>query len=112
MLLILLSDLWLSTMRSDSCVLQRQLLAEVERYCATAAPSEQSSCRLVRKRLRDCEADDGKESLEVYYDEVSLNVLDHVSPCGLFLRFTKRHKGYRLDSFSKSKSICECDCCP
>lgn len=117
LLLLLLADLALVGGASDDCALARALVPALDSYCAThAAPSEQHSCRIARTRLRTCSTT-AEEPLSVWTDpdgQVEVTVHDERvdGPCGLSLTFTKRRNGYRLDSFSKPKSVCACDCCP
>ena len=130
--IVLLADLWLATPPSaHHCGLEHALLSALERYCASAAPSEQFSCGIVRARLRACATgarEDGADRYFTHEDEnghvslyledgggVSLVIRDHRvdSACGLFLDFAKRRGGtFRLQSFRKSTTVCDCDCCP
>jgi hypothetical protein len=95
----------------DRCTLEHQLLRPLERYCATASRSEQSSCRIMRSRFSACtvnayESTDGGVHLEIYDDRIVDGVCLH-------LDFTRKKNGeLRLDSFSKANTTCACDCCP
>jgi hypothetical protein len=108
--LLLLTDLAVADPVQSPCALDRKLLAALDRYCATAAPSEQHSCQIMRSRFRACSSgafdqDDGV-FLEVHDDRIRDGICLH-------LNFTRlKNGGFWLDHFSKAKDVCECECCP
>jgi hypothetical protein len=111
-LIVILADLSMAGGESaHECALERKLLRALDHYCSTAAaPSEQRSCRIVHSRLDACtafasEGDDGA-FMELHDERITDGYCLHLS-------FSHaRDGGYRLDSFSKGKSPCDCDCCP
>ncbi len=107
--LLLLGDLSVPE-AGDVCALEHELLPALEKYCASAGPTEQASCRIVRSRLRSCSSN----ALESD-DHVFLELHDERIRNGycLHLNFVRQKKEFRLDSFTKAtKSPCDCDCCP
>jgi hypothetical protein len=105
--------LWLDLafgMKGDGCLLERQLLGALERYCATASWSEQRSCSIMRSRFSACTAGAYESEGTVYLEIHDERIVDGIC---LHLDFSRRKNGeFHLESFSKATNPCDCDCCP
>jgi hypothetical protein len=108
LVLALIADLVAAT-GGRSCALERRLLVALDQYCAVA-PEEQPSCAIARSRLRACSSGAAANDNGAFIELIDARIKNGYC---LHLSFSRRTNGaYRLDSFTKGKSQCDCDCCP